>query len=180
MIASVLRDRVTSGDQCSFVLKIDGALLRSFALATTLCFLDGCANKQENYSVDSLGRGLSDSQLMSRNIGLTQKHDAETRHAELIESLATDFDSPVKLLHGGFPSYPDDVRRAGIQGVVTVRFIVNESGLVEHANVLSSPDKRLSDVSLESIGSWRFAPLVRRGVPSRGYSIQKFPFRLTP
>lgn len=180
MITSMFKDLKPDGNQWPFTHKMYCSPLRGAALATTLCFLGGCAQTQEIYSVDSHGVGLSDSQLMSRNVDPMQKHTAEERHADLTASLATDFDNPVKLLHGGFPSYPVDLRRAGVEGVVTVRFTVNENGLVEDANILSSPDERLSDLSLESIRSWRFAPLVRKGSPSKGYFVQKFPFRLVP
>jgi TonB family protein len=143
-------------------------LRHGVVLATTIFFLSGCGHQRTTYYPDP-----SSGEPMRKEI-------AEAKRSEEIAKLPTEFDEPIRLLYGGLPTYPYYLRQAGIEGAVRVGFIVNEIGGVEKATILSSPDKRLSDLSLESIRSWRFAPLKKKGTPTKAYFVQEFPFKLVP
>ena len=61
--------------------------------------------------------------------------------------------------------YPEPARRAGIEGVVVVQFVVDERGRVVDPVVVRSPDESLSRAALEAVGRVRFRPGVQRGRP---------------
>ena len=63
--------------------------------------------------------------------------------------------------------YPAPLRRAGIGGVVLVQFVVTETGAVDCAEVVSSPDPGLSEAALRAVEASRFAPAdrVRLSIP---------------
>jgi len=122
---------------------------------------------------------MSDQALMTRPLGpQVSEADAISAHKAVTETIRTEFDAPVTILHSELPDYPADVEHAGIQGVVNIGFVVDERGNVEAARVLESPDPRLSAVCLEAVSKWRFEPLTRQGQPVKGKFTQRFPFRL--
>ncbi len=63
------------------------------------------------------------------------------------------------------PAYPDEARRAGLQGVVVVEVTINEEGLVQDARVIESVDDApmLSESALEAIRQWKFEPTMVDG-----------------
>lgn len=54
------------------------------------------------------------------------------------------------------PEYPDQLRLAGVQGVVIVNFVVDASGDVINPTVGSSPDPALSELALAAVRQWQF------------------------
>ncbi|MDT0633217.1 TonB family protein [Rubrivirga litoralis] len=83
----------------------------------------------------------------------------------------------VAAVQGRLP-YPDDVRADGVEGVVVVRFVVGAGGAVEEAEVVSSPDPRLSAVVLDAVRATRFTPVVSGGRPARTPITFPFEFSL--
>lgn len=75
-------------------------------------------------------------------------------------------------LQGGMQSlydcieYPSRARRAGIEGTVTVQFIVNEKGQVESPNILRGV-QGLNNEALRCIEAMEFEPGQQRGNPVR-------------
>jgi TonB family protein len=63
-----------------------------------------------------------------------------------------------KLQHRIEPRYPEDVRKQGLQGAVIVHGILGTDGMLSDITVLQSPSKPLSDLALEAIRQWRYAP----------------------
>lgn len=59
--------------------------------------------------------------------------------------------------------YPDEARRAGIQGRVFVEFIVDEEGAVQNPRVARSPDPILSKAALDAVRASEFVPGRQRG-----------------
>ena len=59
-------------------------------------------------------------------------------------------------------SYPDRARRAGIEGTVTIQFIVNENGEVENPTVLRGVEG-LNDEALRCVALQAFNPGRQRG-----------------
>lgn len=56
------------------------------------------------------------------------------------------------------PIYPEELKRAGVGGSVTVHFVVNESGVVLDARVVTSTDKRFEAPALDTVRKWKFRP----------------------
>jgi TonB family protein len=66
------------------------------------------------------------------------------------------------------PKYPPEAAAAGIQGVVIVQVVINESGNVADAKVVRSIPL-LDEAALQAVRNWRFAPAMLNGqaVPIR-------------
>ena len=54
--------------------------------------------------------------------------------------------------------YPEEARRADIEGQVVVQFIVGTQGQIENAEVVRSPSPLLSDAALAAVLGSRFTP----------------------
>lgn len=75
-------------------------------------------------------------------------------------------DAAPRLLHSVPPDYPFSARSRNIQGTVTVRFLVDESGRVEDPTVMEADPPGVFDASvLKAVRRWRFAPGKRHGEP---------------
>jgi TonB family protein len=62
------------------------------------------------------------------------------------------------------PVYPPDALAAGIQGVVIIETVIDESGSVSNARVLRSVPG-LDDAALDAVRQWQFTPTLLNGVP---------------
>jgi len=76
------------------------------------------------------------------------------------------------------PAYPAELRKAKIEGTVTVVFVLDENGRVEDPRVDQSSRPEFERPALEAIRKWRFRPGLKDGQPVRTYARQ--PFRFTP
>jgi protein TonB len=63
--------------------------------------------------------------------------------------------------------YPEMARRAGIEGRVTVQFIVNENGDVENPRVIRGIGGGCDEAALEAVKQAKFTPGMQRGRPVR-------------
>ena len=64
-------------------------------------------------------------------------------------------------------SYPEMARRAGIEGRVTVQFIVNEQGRVENPRVIRGIGGGCDEEAIRVVQSAKFTPGYQRGRPVR-------------
>ncbi|WP_412068701.1 energy transducer TonB [Rubrivirga sp. IMCC43871] len=93
-----------------------------------------------------------------------EKTPAETPSADLEAEVSPE-------LIGGLPGlqrrlvYPATMRRAGIEGAVLVQFVVGETGVVECAEVVSSPHPDFTASALEAVLASTFTPGTQGGVP---------------
>ena len=67
------------------------------------------------------------------------------------------------------PVYPADLRKAKIEGSVTLAFVLNETGRVEDARVENSSRPEFERPALEAIRKWRFRPGMKGGQPVRTF-----------
>jgi protein TonB len=67
------------------------------------------------------------------------------------------------------PAYPAELRKAKIEGVVTLVFVLNETGRVEDPRVENSSRPEFEKPALEAIRKWRFRPGEKDGQPVRSY-----------
>ena len=61
------------------------------------------------------------------------------------------------------PSYPYDMRRAGINGSVVVEFIISTDGDVIQTQVIKSSHREFEMPALQAVQKWKFKPGRRRG-----------------
>ena len=67
------------------------------------------------------------------------------------------------------PTYPSELRKAKIEGSVTLVFILSEEGRVEEPRVENSSRPEFEKPALEAIRKWRFRPGMKDGQAVRTY-----------
>lgn len=75
------------------------------------------------------------------------------------------------------PAYPPELRKAKIEGFVTLVFVLGEDGRVEEPRVEKASRPEFEKPALEAIQKWRFSPGERDGKPVRTYI--RIPMRFT-
>jgi len=61
------------------------------------------------------------------------------------------------------PTYPFDLRRAGVSGTVVVDFIVGTDGNVYRAYAVRSTNPQLAQAAVAAIEKWKYRPGIRHG-----------------
>ncbi|XXF78934.1 TonB family protein [Myxococcaceae bacterium GXIMD 01537] len=74
-------------------------------------------------------------------------------------------DTEPRLLSEVKISYPDEARRAGVEGTVTLSITIDPEGRVLSARVLSGPGHGLEEAAREAILRFRFKPATKQGEP---------------
>jgi periplasmic protein TonB len=77
------------------------------------------------------------------------------------------------------PVYPAELRKAKVEGVVTLVFVLNETGRVEDPRVETSSRPEFEKPALEAIRKWRFSPGQKDGQAVRTYIRIPMRFRVT-
>lgn len=92
---------------------------------------------------------------------------------------AGDVDRPPRKIAGALPSYPRWARRAGLEGTVTLRFVVTAQGTVTDVTIRRiEGDERFGPEAIRPTASWRFEPAVKDGKPVSYWYFQSFRFEL--
>jgi protein TonB len=90
-----------------------------------------------------------------------------------------DLDQPLAPMTRMPPVYPLGAKRRGIEGSVTVRFVVNEQGTVEQITVVESqPPGTFDDSVMRCVRGWRFQPGTVEGQPVRVWAETTIHFEL--
>lgn len=71
---------------------------------------------------------------------------------------------PVKVYEPR-PRYPEDARRARLEGVVVLETIIDTDGNVDNVRVLKGLGHGLSEAAVEAVKTWKFKPATRLGEP---------------
>lgn len=77
------------------------------------------------------------------------------------------------------PVYPAELRKAKVEGLVTMLFVLDEKGRVEEPRVENSTRPEFEKPALEAIRKWRFTPGMKDGQPVRTYIRIPMRFRVT-
>jgi len=77
------------------------------------------------------------------------------------------------------PSYPAELRKAKVEGLVTLVFVLDETGRVEDPRVENSSRPEFEKPALDAIRKWRFSPGQKDGQPVRAYIRIPMRFRVT-
>lgn len=73
---------------------------------------------------------------------------------------------PPKLLKKVDPIYPEEAKKAMVQGVVLLKVRVNEEGFVERILVLKSESSLLNEAAIDAVKQWKYEPLYLKGKPT--------------
>ena len=83
------------------------------------------------------------------------------------------------FLSGALPGYPQSARRAGREGVVTVRVLVGTDGNPVSVTVrVTSGREDFDDAAVSAVKKWRFSPAKRGGEPVASLHDVRIRFRL--
>lgn len=70
-----------------------------------------------------------------------------------------------KVLHQVVPSYPDELRRQGIEGQVELQVGIDEEGNVGGVRVLKPLHPYLDNSAVQALKQWKYEPVLRDGAP---------------
>jgi len=76
------------------------------------------------------------------------------------------------------PTYPAELRKAKIEGVVTLVFVLDDKGRVEDPRIETASRPEFEKPALEAIRKWRFSPGLKDGQPVRTYIRVPMRFRV--
>jgi protein TonB len=77
-----------------------------------------------------------------------------------------------------FRVYPNDARRAGIEGTVLLSITIDIEGTVVNARVMKGPGRGLNEAALEAIRKFKFKPAMKAGQPVSTEITYKYTFQL--
>ncbi len=86
--------------------------------------------------------------------------------------------TPPVLLRQVEPDYPEEARRAKVQGFVTISVEIDENGRVRVLRVLQPAGLGLDEKAIEAVKQWRFKPAMRDGRPVAAPAQIQVSFRL--
>ena len=90
-----------------------------------------------------------------------------------------DVDFPPEIIKSGMPTYPDSLRRAGIEGSVWVRVLVDTTGAIAKAVVQkTSGHKEMDDAALTAASKSIFKPALSGGAKVRLWVSYEIKFQL--
>jgi len=99
--------------------------------------------------------------------------------ADLLDAFSlSELENRPELVASVQPAYPTDMRKAKIEGSVTLVFILNESGAVEEPQVQRSSRPEFERPALEAVRKWKFKPGTKDGQPVRTYMKLPIQFRI--
>jgi protein TonB len=84
---------------------------------------------------------------------------------------------PERLEIGSEPQYPEEARRAGREGLVILKIIIDEEGRVTEVDVLRGGEP-FASAAVRAVRTWRYRPATLAGTPISIYRVVKVPFRL--
>jgi TonB family protein len=82
-----------------------------------------------------------------------------------------------RITHKVMPEYPENARRAGLQGTVVLDAVVNADGTVTQLKVVSGPEA-LSLAAMDAVRWWRYQPYLVNGQPATVETTVSVEFRL--
>jgi protein TonB len=77
------------------------------------------------------------------------------------------------------PTYPKELVKAKVEGVVTLIFVLNEEGRVEDPRIENSSRPEFEKPALDAVRKWRFRPGMKDGQAVRTYLRYPIRFRVT-
>jgi periplasmic protein TonB len=84
--------------------------------------------------------------------------------AGFVTPLRSDSREPPVPVRTVAPEYPDEMRRAGVSGVVMVNCMIDEKGNVTETSVEKSTAPAFERPALDALKKWKFKPAKQDGV----------------
>ena len=75
------------------------------------------------------------------------------------------FDEPPMPTKTVPPTYPKELKREGVSGMVTVSITVDENGAVQNPVVKKSTRPEFEEPALDAVSRWKFEPAKKDGKP---------------
>lgn len=91
----------------------------------------------------------------------------------------SDLDNKPVLLASTAPDYPPALQKSGVEGSVTILFLLNESGLVEDPRVERSTRPEFESPALDAVRGWKFKPGMKEGQPVRTFMRLPIQFKIS-
>ena len=91
-----------------------------------------------------------------------RSHMARAQKMDAVFSLS-ELDQRPRPVYQPSPRYPPELQRKGVQGSVTVAFIVDSDGRVTRAKVQKSSHPGFNRAALKAVKRWKFEPGKREG-----------------
>jgi len=73
--------------------------------------------------------------------------------------------------------YPEAARRRGMEGLVELSYVIDETGAVRDVTVRESAGEIFDDSVTRAVQEWRYEPATKNGAPVRMRWVQRFRFR---
>ncbi len=77
------------------------------------------------------------------------------------------------------PSYPRNLKRRNIEGMVICEIVIRRDGKVELIKILKSSHPGFTKLVRQTVNKWYFKPAMNNGIPVKQRIKQRFPFTLT-
>ncbi len=101
--------------------------------------------------------------------GFGEVHAATSAAAQEEAFDVADLEKRPEAISQVAPTYPQELRKAKIEGMVTILFVLDEKGRVEEPRVENASRPEFEKPALEAIRKWRFSPGLKDGQPVRTY-----------
>jgi TonB family protein len=108
---------------------------------------------------DCVGRYLS-----NRVVQLKQLVASNTTPTSEVYKIGNGVSAPT-VLYKVEPDYPDEARKAKLEGKVLVQLVVDEHGLPQQIRVIRSLGMGFDEKAIEAVSKWRFRPGAKAGKP---------------
>ena len=72
--------------------------------------------------------------------------------------------APMRLTNAN-PKYPENLRAAGIGGVVTMAALIGTDGNIQDVRAVESPHPDLESAAIEAVRQWQYTPTLLNCVP---------------
>lgn len=76
------------------------------------------------------------------------------------------------------PSYPDQLRRDGVNGTVAIKVLVDEEGNVAECTVSKSTRQEFEAPAVAAVRNWKFKPATKGGAPVKARFIVPIQFNI--
>jgi len=96
----------------------------------------------------------------------TEKAEVEGSVVGGVLKLGDSVDAP-KLIKKVNPIYPEEAKKALVQGVVVLEVTTDEEGNVVKVDVLRSESSLLNQASIDAVKQWKYEPMMSKGNPIR-------------
>ena len=129
----------------------------------------------DDITIESTELNINESVELPPVIEIHQESAAGDVEEEIFELFAVE--EQTERIKEVMPDYPETVQRAGIEGTVFIRALVDKTGAVVKAEVLKGPDK-LHEAALEAARKTKFKPAKQNDMPVSCWVQMSFRFEL--